>query len=252
MKRFLIIYAIFSLVLLVFIYFFTLIQETNKRTLAVYYELAEEAFETGELDLFLKYQSIAFQQLHTETDVDYTFHVYHVIAQLDDAYVNQFSVFVMPKRAVNYATHVRDSADRTRMTLTDVVSDDVVYATDDDPEYAGYAISYGIEVIGFYFYALTLSESLMLRIELYDYDDQVIFDQIVDFVYIDYPEDDPGTLTMGYTRHELETLLDLPTTMQPALIQNITLFLIVDIFIGGVIYYILKHKRESASQAKEN
>ncbi|TVP85727.1 MAG: hypothetical protein EA375_03095 [Acholeplasmataceae bacterium] len=251
MKKFLIIYIIFSLVLLAFIYFFTLIQETNKRTLIVYYELAEEAYETGDLDTFLKYQSIAYQHLYTETNTDYAFHVYHVIAQLDDAYINQFSVFVMPKRAVNHASHVRDSADRTRMILTDVTLDAVIYTTDDDPEYAGYAVSYGIEVIGFYFYAMQLPESRLLRIELFDYDNHLIFDQTVDYVHIDYPEDDPGTLTMGYTRAELETLFDLATYMQPAMIQNITLFLIVDIFIGGVIYYILKHKKDKTADSKE-
>ena len=97
MKKFMIFYIAFSIIFLVMIYFFTLVQETNKRTLTVFYDLADEAVVFGDFEPFIKYQSIAYEKIDEVYTEYYGFHVYHVIAQLDDQYINQFSIFVIPR-----------------------------------------------------------------------------------------------------------------------------------------------------------
>ena len=61
MKRFITLYAIFSIILLAFIFLFTIIQESNARSLDLFYKLVEEAKTTNDLDRFVKYQSVAYQ-----------------------------------------------------------------------------------------------------------------------------------------------------------------------------------------------
>lgn len=242
MKKFIIMYAIFSFILLVFIFMFTLIQESNSRSLDLFYELSDTALETNDLDEFVRYQSVAYQLISViETD-DYGFHIYQVIAQIDGEYKNQFSVFVIPKNDVNHADALSDTSDQTGIILINHDTSTAIYQTSSDPDYDDYAVSYGITRIGFYYYAIILDEDYVLDLSLVDYDGQSILSEIVLFNYIDYDENNLGTLSLGFTDTEIEAMLDLPTYIQPALLENIALFLVVDILVGGVIHFILKRK----------
>ncbi len=242
MKKFIIMYAIFSFILLVFIFLFTLIQESNARSLDLFYELAEEALATNDLDEFVKYQSVAYQLIdEIETD-DYGFHIYQVIAQIGGEHKNQFSVFVIPKSVVNHAESLNDVSDQTGISLINHDTSTVIYQTSSDEDYTEYAVSYGIKRIGFYYYAIELDEDYLIDLSLVDYDGQNILSESITFTHIVYDENNLGSLSLGFTNTEIEAMLDLPTYTQPALLKNIAMFLVVDILVGGIIHFILKRK----------
>ena len=243
MKKFMVFYIAFSIIFLVMIYFFTLVQETNKRTLDVFYELADEAVVMGDFDPFIKYQSIAFEQIDEVYTQFYGFHVYHVIAQLDDQYLNQFSVFVIPISDISYATELEDPIDLTGITITDSLTDQLIYSTETDSDYDKYAVSYGIEKLGFYYYAPELEESGSIDIVLDDYSGNPIFSKTYDFTLVEFDPENVGSFTLGYSQSEIEELMDLSSYTQPALIQNITIFVIVDISMGGLLNFFLKKKK---------
>jgi hypothetical protein len=96
--------------------------------------------------------------------------------------------------------------------------------------------------MGFYFYAFDISEDLDLNIELYDYEGALIteFDQTVQ--YESYPELSDG-FDLGISDEDLEVLIDQDTYVYPKLIQNMTIFIVVDILLGSIIYFIIKYKK---------
>ncbi|MBN2300743.1 MAG: hypothetical protein JXC31_06130 [Acholeplasmataceae bacterium] len=242
MKKFILYYVIFSIVMLAFIFLFTIIQESNKRSLDLFYELADDALESNNLDEFIKYQSIAYQKIDQIETSTYTFHIYQVIAKKDDVYSNQFSIFVVPKIEISSATSLNDLNDQTGIIITDSDTSDIVYQTAEDSSYTDYAISYGIRRIGFYYYAIDLDETRNLDIICKDYDSQTILSTSIALTYIAYNPSDLGTLSLGYNDTEIENLLNLRAYIQPALLKNITIFLVVDILVGAIIYFILKKK----------
>lgn len=244
MKKFLFIYIMFSIIFGALIYFYTLIDETNERTIDVFYELAEGALSDREVDRFIKYQSVAYRLIDSYEDESYDIYFYHVIAQLDDEYLNQFSAFVFPKKDVNHAIRRDDVHDSTGIVLTDRASEETIYRTDEDADFEEIAMSYGIARFGFYYYAIELEEDRELNVSLTDYADHVILDYDLDFDDLDYPDETPVDLEMGFSNNEIEELLDLSTYVQPVMIQNITIFLVIDIFLGGIIYQLLKKKHE--------
>jgi hypothetical protein len=253
MKRFLIFYIFFSILLLVFLYFFTLIQETNNRSVDLYYELASEALQSDAIDPFMKYQSIAYQIIDTKEDTSYDIHVVHVLASIDEQYVNQFSVFVFPNKPINHATELEDSFDQTGIKLTNTLDREVIYQTSDDPEYDGYAVSYGIAIIGFYFYAIPLDESMDLTVELYDYQGQIIYQEDLSHIAKTSTEIqeireaqsllDTGFIP-GYDEAEIEALLNLEATLRPTMMRNVTIFLVLDIAVGAFLYSLLKSRHQ--------
>lgn len=228
--------------MLAFIFLFTLIQESNARSLDLFYELSDQALESNDMDQFVKYQSIAYQMIDViETD-EYTFHIYQVIAKINDEYENQFSIFVIPKVEINHADVLNDISDQTGISLVNHATSEIIYKTSTDVDYTDYAVSYGVKRIGFYYYAVVLDESYALDLDLIDYDGINILHANLDFTYITYDENNLGTLSLGFTNSEIEAMLDLPTYTQPALLSNIALFLVVDIIVGGIIHFILKRK----------
>ena len=108
--------------------------------------------------------------------------------------------------------------------------------------YTEYAVSYGIERIGFYYYASVLNQDYDLNITLEDYNAQKILDQTISFTHIEYDENNLGTLTLGYTNDQIEALLDLNAYTRPALLKNIALYLVADILVGSGIYFLIKRK----------
>ena len=243
MKRFMVFYIAFSIIFLVMIYFFTLIQETNKRTLDVFYELADEVVVFGDFEPFIKYQSIAYEKIEEVYTQYYGFHIYHVIAQLDDQYINQFSIFVIPIAEITHATKLEDELDLTGITIQNTLTDQLIYSTQTDDDYNDYAVSYGIEKIGFYYYAVELESSTSVEVILSDYEGHPIYTDTFDFTYVLYDPENIGNFTLGYSQAEIEDLMDLPSYVQPALIQNLTIFIIIDISMGGLLHFFLKKKK---------
>lgn len=248
MKKFLFIYIMFSIIFGVLIYFYTLIDETNERTIDVFFELAESALEDREVDRFIKFQSVAYRMIDHYDDDTYDIYFYHVIAQLDDEYLNQFSVFVFPKKEINHAIGRDDVHDSTGIVLSDQLREETIYRTDEDEDFDDIAMSYGIARFGFYYYAIELEEDWALNVRLTNYTDDVILDYDLDFDYLDYPNETPDDLNLGFSNKEIEELLDLSTYVQPIMIQNITIFLVIDIFLGGIIYQLLKKRNEDRTK----
>jgi len=204
--------------------------------------LADDAKTSNDMDEFVRYQSVAYQKLDQIETTDYTFHIYQVIAQTNDTYINQFSVFVVPKSDVMHATTLDDTSDETGIVLTNTGNNEILYQTSTDDNYTTYAVSYGIEKIGFYYYAVPLTESYQLEMTLVDYQDQTILSQTVNFTYIAYDPNQLGSLTLGYTDDEVANLLNLGAYVQPVLFQNITIYLVIDIVVGALIHFLLKKK----------
>ena len=242
MKKFIIWYLIFSILIAVAIYFMTLTLSYNQRVYDVFYELAEESVEIEDFDQFVSLQSIAYLKLSRQETDDYIVDVYLTIAQAETEYRNQFALFVLPKVDVNYATSVEDENDQTGLRVINNETSETVYETYTESSYEGAAVSYGLDLMGFYFYALDITEDMDLNIELYDYDGVIIkeFDQSVQ--YETYSELSEG-FNMGISDEDLEVLIDQDTYVYPKLIQNMTIFIVVDILLGSIIYFVMKYKK---------
>jgi len=242
MKKFLIWYIIISILIAVAIYFMTLTLSYNQRVYDVFYELAEASVEEQNFDQFVSIQSIAYEKLSTHTTDDYLIEVYLNIAQSESDYINQFAIFVLPIVDVTYATSVEDELDQTGLRVINNETSDTVYETYTEASYEGAAVSYGIDLMGFYFYAFDITEDLDLNIELYDYEGILItsFDEQVNYAaYPDLSDD----FEQGMSDEQLELLIDQDVYVYPKLIQNMTIFIVVDILLGSLIYFFIKYKK---------
>ncbi|MCR3906444.1 MAG: hypothetical protein NUK62_05420 [Tenericutes bacterium] len=243
MRKYYMFYIIFSIIFLTTIYVFTITQESNKRSLALFNEIMVEAVETNDLENFIKYQSVAYQKLDQIDASAYSFHVYHVIAFSEAGYINQFAIFNIPQQEVNHALDVDDESDLTSILITDEENNNIIFNSNTEESYKDRALSYGIELFGFYYFVDELEQSYDLSIAITDYDGNVIFDESIRFDYIEY-NPDGGNLNLGYSADELEEMLDLNTYVRPALARNITIFLVLDISIGATIHFIIKRKKQ--------
>lgn len=224
------------------IYFFTLIQGSQQRSLLLFSELAEEAYESKDMTAFIKYQSVAYNHLDSTILGDYQMESYQVIAYDNGVYKNQFVIYVLPINNVTYATTIDDENDQTGIILTNNDTNATLLNTYENEAYDGSALSYGINRFGFYYYVTFVDSDTPLNVSIYDYNNDIIFNQVIEFDYIDYSPDS-GQMELGYTRDELEDLLDLNNFIRSTLIRNITVFLVIDIFLGAAIVFIIKKKK---------
>ena len=243
MKKYVIWYLIISILIAVVIYFTTLTLAYNQRTYDVFNELAAEAVIERDFDQFISIQSLAYNRLSRQENDDYIVDVYLTIAQADTIYKNQFSIFVLPKTNVKYATTVDDENDQTGIRVINNETSDTVFETYREELYQGKAVSYGFERIGFYFSTFEISENMDLNIELFDYDGDLMmtFDQIVNYeTYPDLSED----FELAMTDEALETLIDEETYVYPRLTKNMTIYIVVDVLLGSAIYFATKYKKQ--------
>lgn len=246
MKKFLIIYLIFSVLIGVAIYFVTLTLSYNQRVYDVYYELADEAVETLDFDDFISMQSISYQKLHREETDNYVIDVYHVIGKDGTTYINQLGLFIVPTTDVDFADNVEDPDDQTGIRVIQLNGDtpnETFYETYTEPSYEGAAVSYGLSLMSFYFYAVNFGEDLELDIELYDYHGDMFANFNQNLTVQAYPDLEDG-FKDGMDPSYLETLVDQDVHVYPKLIQNMTIFIVIDIFIGSALYFIIKRKKQ--------
>jgi hypothetical protein len=242
MKKFYLFYSVFSVMFLSTVYFFTLVQGSQQRSLILFSELAEEAYETKDMTPFIKYQSVAYNHLDSTIVGDYQMESYQVIEYSNGEYVNQFIIYVLPLVDVTYATSIDDEMDETGIYIYKDGTSEIILDTYQDPIYQDKAISFGIKSLGFYYYHTTIEIDKSLNISLYDYQGDMIFSKIIEFDYIEYSPDS-GQMELGYTKEELEDLLDLNNFIRVTLIRNITIFLVADVFLGAAIVFIVKKKK---------
>ncbi|MCD4826348.1 MAG: hypothetical protein K8Q99_01050 [Acholeplasmataceae bacterium] len=245
MKKFIIIYFVISLVLGVGIYFITLTLSYNQRVYDVYYELAEEAVNTLDFDDFISMQSISYKMIHHEETDDYIIDVYHVIGKDDEKYINQFGLFIVPTSDVDYAEDIEDLDDQTGIRVIKLNGDqpnETIYETYTEPDYEGAAVSYGLSLMSFYFYAVNFEENLEVEFELYDYNGDMFANFNQNFTSQAYPEIDDD-FNPGMESDYLEELIDQDTYVYPSIIRNMTIYIVLDIVFGSVLYFLIKRKK---------
>lgn len=246
MKKFIITYLIFSILIGVAVYFVTLTLSYNQRVFEVYNELAAEAVETLDLDEFMSMQTIAYKKVHREETDDYVIDVYQTIGKNGDTYFNQLGIFVIPIADVDYADKIEDSNDQTGIRVIRLDGDtpnETYYETYTDENYEGNAVSYGIKLMSFYFHAIDFTEDISFDIELYDYDKDMFAEFSQELTYQAYPD-----LEEGYNGRMdpdyLESLVNPEVHVYPKIIQNMTIYIVIDIIIGSVLYFVIKRKKQ--------
>ncbi len=242
MKKSLWIWGIFSVLVFVFIYMFTLILTSQERSLLVFETLVEQARDEENFDLFVAYQSIAYEKIEIIDTTTYTFHIYQVISKDSDVYKNQFVLFVLPKQDVSFAESISDPNDLTKLIVRHQVSSDLIFDSSQDDIYQNQSISYGIGRIGFYYYTFFIDQSYEMDLELFDYEGELIYQGVLSLDYRAYSPTDVSWL-IGMTKEEKDELLDLDTYLRPVMIRNITIYLIVDFVILGLILFFQKYKK---------
>lgn len=239
MKRFLIFYSLVSILIGIFIYVMTLIEITATRTNEVYYALAEEVASEKNIETFVKFSSDGFVFLDTFEDETYRIDIIQVKVMVNEDTYQQLGIFVIPKTDIRYATELRDPLDLTRARVE--VEDSVIFDSHLIDENT-YAMSYGIEILGFYFYAFEYTEANLVDIELTDYDGKTIYQKTI-FVPLEF---DTSKFIEGYTDLELETLIGANEIFEKEVIKRLTYFITADIFIGALVVFIIKFRRRNA------
>lgn len=243
MKRFIIIYSIVTIIIAVMLYFVTLVNVTNERYEKVKSDLSIEAAETQNFDDFLKFHTLAFKKIdQVETD-DYMIHIFHLISESSSQTFNQVSWFVIPKNdSIDYATSMTDPNDYTSITISNLDTQAVIYESLEDPDYRPIAISHGIDKYGFYFLAPKVSSSMSLRYDLFDYHGDLIYTDQFNFTLETYPIEAPGEFTNAYTSQEKIELLNTSAYLPQALVQNYTVYILVVLVMGYLIFLLKKKK----------
>ena len=243
MKRFLIIYSIVTIVIAVLLYFVTLVNVTNVRYESIKDELSNEAAETQVFDDFLKFHTLAYKKLsEIETD-DYLIQIFHLLSESSSQTFNQVAWFVLPlNESIDFAKTMGDPDDHTSITISNLDTMTVIYESLEDPEYRPIAVSYGIEKYGFYFLAPKLSASMHLRYDLFDYHGDLIHSDSFEFIHETYQIEDLGDFIPSYTQQEKEDLLNIGAYFPQALIQNYTVYILVVLVTGYLIFQIRKKK----------
>ncbi len=236
MKRFLIFYSLVSILIGIFIYVMTLIEVTATRTNDVYYQLAEDAVLERNIEEFVKFSTDGFVYLDTFEDDQYHIDVIQVKVLLNDVLYQQLGIFVIPKTEIQYATELRDDMDLTRAIVSD---DDLVLYDSRLIEENTYAMSYGIHVLGFYFYAFEYTEAHDIDIILTDYQGETIYTQTLNLPL----EFDTSIFIEGYSDDELEALIGANVIFEKEIIERLTYFITADILIGAIIFFIIKFRR---------
>jgi len=229
---------------MVVIYFATIVIEMNGRLNFLREDLARQSAEVNDPDIFIKFQSVSYQKLEQlETDV-YHFHIYQVIAKRNDITFDTLIVFVIPKDEIKTAETLKDPEDQTQIIIKNVATTATLYQTIDDQNYDNYAISYGIGRVGLYYHAVEYFDyTTRIEIELFDYDKNVILTHEFDYMHAKDDAFDEDLLLPAYTQQEVESLLNLSRYTSVALLENYTIFLIIDILVGTIIYHFMKQKK---------
>ncbi|MBE0700106.1 MAG: hypothetical protein IH571_00310 [Acholeplasmataceae bacterium] len=242
MKKFILIFSFFSIIFMILVFFFTTIQESNKRSLELFYEFAESSLESRDFEPFIKYQSLAYRELDFIETSTYDFYLYQVVALHDEKTINQFSIIVVPNTAVNYATSVNDAFDQTSIVIRNSGDASILYDSNADPSYENYAISYAIGKIGFYFYAEVFEANYELDIDLFDYSGLRILETEIFFEYEDDFEGDDTLLSPGFTKEEIKAMTDTRSTIL-AIVKNLGIYLAIDLGIGALLFLYFKNKK---------
>jgi hypothetical protein len=240
MKRFLVVYSIFALLIGISLYFVTIVVVTSNRNQAVYDEITSSSAENNDFDDFIKYQSIGYKKIsQIETD-DYYLHIYHIISQSDERVFQQLVWILRPINDVTHAESINDENDQTRIILYDTSDMSVIYESNTDAAYKDFAMSSGIANYGFIVFAPELDETMSIGYEIFDYEGLTIIESNVIFEHHTYDPNDLGQFSPSFTSQEKDDLLNVGAYFPQALVQNYTVYILVVLILGFLIFQLKK------------
>lgn len=243
MKKFMIVFLILSTIIGLAVYFITYSLTHNERVYDVYYELADQAVVNQDFKEFVSVQSVAYKKLNSISTEDYLIEIFLVVGKDRKRNINQLGVFVLPLKEIKIADKIDDKSDKTGVRMINMDTSDTFYETYTDETYKNTAVSFGLTLMGFYFYAINIEESINLKIELYDYHQNLISDMNQSVAFQDYPDLDEG-YSEGMDPEILKTLIDETTYVMPSVIKNMVIFIAVDATIGVGLYFLIRKKNQ--------
>lgn len=238
MKKFLIWYIVFSVIMFVALYALTLYQTAQRRSLEYFGELVDDVVGMRNADGFMRYQTKAYQLNESFQTIDYDVLVYQGLTEGIDGDIHHMVVFLIPRHEnIPFADSLDDADDQ--MSLTFKEGETTIYQSEEDDRYEGRALSYGFNVIGLVYYDVLLDQTYDGTLTLNDYEGSLI---LVEDVTLEVETFDLATsgFDLGMTQSEKDDVLDINAYVKDELLTNISLFLVVDILVGGIIYFVIK------------
>lgn len=237
MKKWVLYYLIISLLFGAIIYLITLFQVTQEQTNEAFNIITKELVETQNVDTFLRYSTLGYEPIERFEHNDYVVEIIQALGSENGQDIHQLVVFVMPLdlSRIEYATEIDDPRDQSQLILT---SNTININTKMDAPYKDYALSVGLNTLGFYYYTFIIEDDVSGRIILKDYVGQDIIDEMIAFNY----EFNVMAFVQGMTEEEIEARISVDDVLNEILITRLLIFAAVDIVVAIIISVILRRK----------
>lgn len=237
MKRWVIYYLIISLLFGAIIYLITLFQVSQEQTNAAFIELTNNLYETKDIHDFTRYSTRGYEKILREETSTYVIEVIQALGSNEGMDLHQLVIFIIPidHTTIPHAIDVNDTNDQSQLIL---VSDTLNFNSKEDSALKAYALSVGIETLGFYYYALTIEEDISGMLYLYDYEGQSILESQLNVTHL-FEE---TTFIPGMTESEIEAFINIDAFLNEILITRLMIFAGMDVALAIVISIILRRK----------
>lgn len=237
MKRWVIYYLVISLLFGAIIYLITLFQISQEKTNEAFISLTKDVYETKDIREFTRYSTRGYESIFREETSSYIIEVVQALGSNDGMDLHQLVIFVIPqnKENITYAREVSDRNDESQLILT---SETLHFNSKEDVSLKDYALSLGIETLGFYYYALTVENDVNGNIMLYDYEGVLILEKELSFTYFFEEE----TFIEGMSDEEIEARINADEAITETLIHRLLIFASIDLIIAIVISMILRRR----------
>jgi hypothetical protein len=237
MKRWVIYYLVISLLFGAIIYLITLFQISQEKTNEAFISLTNEVYQTKNIRTFTRYSTRGYEQLYREETSSYVIEIIQALGSNEGLDLHQLVIFVIPqdKESITYAREVTDRNDESQLILT---SETFNFNSKDDVSLKDYALSVGIETLGFYYYALTIENDLSGIVMLYDYEGTLILETELSFTYVFEEE----TFIEGMSDEEIELSINADEAITETLINRLLIFASIDLLLAMIISMILRRR----------
>jgi len=237
MKRWVIYYLIISLLFGAIIYLITLFQVSQEQTNATFIELTNNLYETKDIDEFTRYSTLGYEKILREDTSNYVIEVIQALGSNEGMDLHQLVIFIIPvdKTTIPHAIEVNDSNDQSKLIL---VSEKLNFNSKEDSALKGYALSVGIETLGFYYYALTIEEDFIGMLLIYDYEGQLILESQLSVTH----RFEETTFISGMSESEIEELINVDDYLNEILITRLLIFASIDVALAITISIVLRRR----------
>ncbi len=237
MKKWVIYYLIISLLFGAIIYLITLFQITQEQTNEAFIQLTKDVSDHKDIDAFSRYSTRGYEPIKRVETEDYVIEIIQSLGLSEGEDLHQLVVFVIPQNKMNitFADDVNDPNDQSQLII---VSPTLNINSKEEASLNEYALSVGIQTLGFYYYAFTITEDIEGTLSLYDYDGDVIINEQLQLTYVFEEE----TFIEGMTEHEIQTLINVDGILNQTLLSRLLIFAVIDICIAIIISIFLRRK----------